>query len=323
MKIAYLGAPDFSATLLEELIIKSSPGIAIVQVICPPDKPVGRKKKLTPSPVKVMAERHNIPVSESIKDLDISVDLAILFAFGKIIPKEILSKPTYGFWNIHPSLLPQYRGASPTIYPILLGDQRTGTTLMQMDEGLDHGAVIDQEEYLINSTDTRLNLEEELTTQAFPLIQKNLLALQANKKVNCQEQAHSQATYTRMVSREDGYIPLSLVREAMQNTFITFDALPSVIKDFYLKNNMLASKTKRYSSTDIVMQMYRGLYGWPGIWTTVSLSNQDRRLKLLKVHKLDTGLSIEEVQLEGKKPIPFQTLIQAYPEVPHLLALYP
>lgn len=319
LNIVYLGAPEFSAQLLEQLVTaKALPG-RIIQVICPPDKPVGRKKQLTASPVKETAIQYNIPVSHHLQDLDSSADLAILFAFGRIIPQKTLSRPTFGFWNIHPSLLPHYRGASPTIYPLLMGDQLTGTTLMQMDDKLDHGDIIEQVDYLIQPSDTRVDLEQKLTLQALPLIQKNLSRLQSESKVVCQPQVHNDATYTRTVSRWDGYLPLSTIIKSFTDESILFKALPSVIQEFYHKHASLITVPVRFSSKDIVMRMFRGFYGWPGIWTSVTIQDTERRLKILEVDQTDKGVTIETVQLEGKNPVSFQSLVHAYPELAKIL----
>ena len=124
LKTAYFGTPTFSARLLRQLLDDSSLPIAIKLVVTRPDKPVGRKQIRTPSPVKRLAMERGIEVEHTIKNTKsriVDFDLAILFAYGRIIPKDLLEIPTLGFWNIHPSLLPLYRGPSPIAYPLLLG----------------------------------------------------------------------------------------------------------------------------------------------------------------------------------------------------------
>ena len=155
INLAYFGTPDFSARLLEKVITTSDLPVDLKLAVTQPDKPVGRKQTLTPSPVKEVAKKYGIEVwdynlkdqklkskneeSSLIKNLkQKEIDLVLLYAYGEIIEQELLDTPRYGFWNIHPSLLPKYRGASPITYPIILGDAETGVTLMKMDEKLEH-----------------------------------------------------------------------------------------------------------------------------------------------------------------------------------------
>ena len=122
LKVAYFGTPDFSARLLKKLIDAVDLPIGIVQVVTQPDKKVGRKQVLTPSPVKVLAQENNIPVEDDLRFMNNdlrNVDLVILFAYGDIISLDTLAKPKYGFWNVHPSLLPKYRGPSPVAEPLI------------------------------------------------------------------------------------------------------------------------------------------------------------------------------------------------------------
>lgn len=115
LNIAYFGTPNFSANVLEKLIILNSSLLQISSIITQPDKPIGRKQILTPSPVKIIGQKYQIPVFETIEEIEDKlkeIDLVLVFAYGKIIPKKLLDLTTYGFWNIHPSLLPKYRGPS-------------------------------------------------------------------------------------------------------------------------------------------------------------------------------------------------------------------
>ena len=157
----FFGSPQYVTALLQALI--DDPEIIITTIITQPDRPIGRKKILTPTPIKQLAQKHQIPVLDP-KEFDdkfyweletiltakprncetAKLDLAILAAYGAIIPHRLLNFPRYGFINIHPSLLPHYRGATPTIPPILKGETATGVTYMLMDEALDHGPLLAQ-----------------------------------------------------------------------------------------------------------------------------------------------------------------------------------
>ncbi|MCX7881582.1 MAG: methionyl-tRNA formyltransferase, partial [Patescibacteria group bacterium] len=176
LTLAYFGSPSFSALLLENLLFDYSINriIEIKFVVTQPDQPVGRKQILTPTPVKQIAEKYRIPIyySENSKfkapnskqknkilnpndqnckaienwKLKIeNLDLCLVYAHSMIIPKDWLNLPRLGFWCVHPSLLPKYRGPSPIAYPLIFGDKKTGVTIFQMDEKIDHGPIIAQE----------------------------------------------------------------------------------------------------------------------------------------------------------------------------------
>ncbi|MBI1888955.1 MAG: methionyl-tRNA formyltransferase, partial [Candidatus Spechtbacteria bacterium] len=150
LKIVFFGTPEFGRIILERLIEANYKPILIVTA---PDKPVGRKQKLTPSPVKVLAGQHKIPILQpqklsknTIYDIQhTNPGLFVVAAYGKIIPKKILAMPKYGALNVHPSLLPRWRGPSPIQYAILNSDKEAGITIMLMDEKLDHGPLFANE----------------------------------------------------------------------------------------------------------------------------------------------------------------------------------
>ena len=148
MKIVYMGTPDFAVNPLKALIEK---GYDVVGVFTQPDKPVGRKAVLTPPPVKVVAQEAGIPVfqpatlknGEGVKILrELKPDIAVVVAYGKILPKDFLEYPKYGCINIHGSILPKYRGAAPIQRCVLDGEEYAGVTSMQMDVGLDTGDML-------------------------------------------------------------------------------------------------------------------------------------------------------------------------------------
>ena len=318
LKLAYFGTPDFSARLLEKIITDKDLPVEVNLVITQPDKPVGRKKILTSSPVKQVSEKYHIKtlahlsvVSSHLSD----VDLALLYAFGQIIPAELLKLPKYGFWNIHPSLLPKYRGASPMAYPLIMGDEKTGVTLMQMDEQMDHGPIIAQEEYEILPTDKRPDLEIKLTDLGYELFKK-LISTNFNQFQPIQQDQQN-ATYTRRLSRDDGFIPLSTLKKALHNEPLTADELPKIIKDFSINQkiphqNLASHFPHLTSSAKTIYNLFCGLYPWPGLWT---LTPESKRLKITDM-SLDMlhasgfkpqvlseveGLHINRVQIEGKK----------------------
>lgn len=169
MRIIFMGTPDFAVPCLESLI---DAGHNVAAVFTQPDKPVGRKQILTPSPVKACAVSHNIKVyqPEKIKNSNaleiinsINPDVIIVVAYGKILPKEILNAAKFGCINVHASLLPKYRGAAPIQWSILNGDEETGVCVIQMDEGIDTGDILLVRKTPIDINETSAELFDRLS----------------------------------------------------------------------------------------------------------------------------------------------------------------
>ena len=168
LRICFAGTPAFAAAHLQALL---KAGHHVVAVYTQPDRPAGRGKKLQASPVKQIALENELPVFQpsSLRPLEetetlaaLDIDLLIVVAYGLILPKTILDVPKFGCLNVHASLLPRWRGAAPIERALLAGDKESGVTIMQMDEGLDTGAMLDKETVEIAATENRINLEEKL-----------------------------------------------------------------------------------------------------------------------------------------------------------------
>ena len=212
MKYVFFGTPEFAATILEKLI---DVGYIPEAVVCNPDEPIGRKQILTPPSAKIMAEKFNISVFQPLKLRDnleffdwikkLKPDLAIIAAYGKIVPKEILGIPIYGFINVHGSLLPAYRGASPIQSTILNGDEETGITLIKLDEKMDHGPVLGKSEIRISKSETYDTLSAKLAEAGAELLIKTIPDYIAGK-IKLTEQSHAEATYAGIIKKEDGKI---------------------------------------------------------------------------------------------------------------------
>ena len=183
MKIVFMGTPDFSVPVLETIIKE---GYEVVGVVTQPDRPVGRKRILTPTPVKQKALEHNIPVfqPEKIKEdyqtvLDWNPDLIITAAFGQIIPKILLDAPKFGCINVHASLLPKYRGGAPIHKAIIDGEKETGVTIMYMDVKMDTGDMILKEKVTIGEDETTGELWDRLSKIGGELLVKTLEQIEA------------------------------------------------------------------------------------------------------------------------------------------------
>jgi len=211
MKIVYMGTPQFAVAPLRSL---REAGHDIVSVVTRTDKPAGRGKVLTPPPVKVAAQELVIPVlqfkrlrePESVEELRrLTPDIIVVAAYGQILPKDVLELPHYGCVNIHASLLPAYRGAAPVNWAIIRGERETGVTIMQMDEGLDTGAMLLREAVAVGPADTAGSLLEKLSVLGSRMIVEALAGLAAGKLTPV-PQDNAKATLAPLLKKEDGRI---------------------------------------------------------------------------------------------------------------------
>ena len=177
LKVIFMGTPDFAVPVLQKLIENTN----VVLVVTQPDKLVGRKQILTKTPVKVEAEKYNIPVFQptKIKEdygfiLNTEADIIITCAYGQIIPKIILDYPSLGCINVHASLLPKYRGGAPIHWCLINGEEKSGITIMYMDEKMDTGDIISKEEYIIKDNDNVGTLHDVLSEIGANLLIKTL-----------------------------------------------------------------------------------------------------------------------------------------------------
>lgn len=219
MNIVFMGTPEFAVPALRMLIEE---GYTVRAVITQPDRPKGRKRELTPPPVKIEAMKHGIPVLqpeklrrpeavEAIRALQ--PDLIVTAAYGQILPKSVLDLPRHGCINIHASLLPKYRGGAPIHHAIMNGETVTGVTIMYMAEGLDTGDMISKVEVPIEATDNTGTMFEKLSVAGAELLRKTLPDLIAGK-IAPVPQNDAEATYAPNVKREDERIDWS--RPAVQ-----------------------------------------------------------------------------------------------------------
>jgi len=236
IKVIFMGTPDYAEEILKKLIDESD--IEVVSVYTQPDKPVGRKKILTPPPVKVLAQKSNIPVYQphSLRDeeavasvLQQSCDFIVVAAYGQILPKAILDHAPC--INLHASILPKYRGASPIQQAILNGDTKTGVTAMLMDEGLDTGDIIKIEECEIGADEMVEELFEKLTHIAAEL---TLDVLKNFSTYTPRAQNDQEATYCKKITKEDGLVEFDDAR-TLYNKYRAFTPWPGVYLSSGLK----------------------------------------------------------------------------------------
>lgn len=289
MKIAFMGTPDFSVECLKAL---SNSKHEIVGVFCQPDKPVGRKQELKMPDVKIEALKHNLPIfqpttlknGKGVKILkEIEPDLVIVVAYGKILPHDFIEYPKYGCINIHASILPKYRGASPIHRCVLNGDSETGVTSMQMDDGVDTGDILLVEKIPIGINNTTLEMFEKLSVLGAKVLMKTIDLLEKGE-LKPIKQNNCEATHAGLLSKDEGLV----------------DWNESAFK---------------------IHNKIRGLYSWPGAFTKLdgkTLKLQKAVLSDKKGNNIpgevifangkiivccgdNNCIELLEIQLEGKK----------------------
>ena len=214
-KIVFFGTPDFSVPFLSALIKDSE--IKVTAVVCQPDKPAGRKGEITPPAVKSFAIENGVDVLQptSLKKEDsidllkkLNADLFVVVAYGKIIPQEVLDIPTRGSINVHPSLLPEYRGPSPMQAAIAEGDDMTGITIMELDAGMDTGPILAQETISLDGDETYTSLQAKVHLHGPDLLIETLKRYAAGE-ITPIAQDNSRATLTSLLTRENGHVDWS------------------------------------------------------------------------------------------------------------------
>jgi len=216
LKIVFFGSDPIALPLLAWLGGAGKSVGAVEAVFTQPDRPVGRGQKVTPNAIKVWAQAHDLPVYQPEKlttDTQrtlaaLRADVALVMAYGHILKQDFIDTPRLGTLNLHTSLLPHYRGASPIQTAIAAGESVTGVTLMRIVRELDAGPVVAVERVAIDALDTALTVETKLAAACVPLLAQHLPELAAERVV-FHEQAHSQATYCRRLTKGDGVLDFS------------------------------------------------------------------------------------------------------------------
>ncbi len=302
--VLFWGTPEFALPSLENIY---QGGLDLVGVVTNQDELVGRKQILTAPPVKQWAQKHKIPVYQpaTLKDLKISdlpkADLYVVAAYGKIIPPAILAKPTYGVLNVHPSLLPRWRGPSPIQYTILAGDTETGVTIMKMDELMDHGQIVAQKKIKIGQTaypelhDRLAKLGAELLAETLPKYLAGQIKLTA--------QDDSKATFSKLLRRDDGRIDWKKPAAEIDRMIRAFNPWPGTWTLAPSKDKIYRIKIE--AGTAVETDASAGLPGY--VWS------EDKEKLLVKTGR--GNLSILKLTLAGKKPLTAAAFISGYAEL--------
>ena len=287
LKVIFMGTPEFSVPILKELMKNTN----VIGVITAPDAYVGRKKVLTACPIKELALINNIPVYSPVKlrndynfIYDLKPDIIITCAYGQIVPKEMLDIPKLGCINIHASLLPKYRGASPIQSAIINGEKETGITLMYMAEGLDTGDIIKEESIAIDDKDNLETLSNKLSCLGAKMIIEELPSIikGTNEKI---PQDDEKATYVGLIKREDEHLDFNTTAINVYNKIRAFAPSP-------LANFILDDIEYKVGDAEVVTDP-----GWAGNdYGTVVY--EDKNSFIIKT--LDGGVKITKIKPLGK-----------------------
>lgn len=311
IKIIFMGTPDFAVPILEKLANSAYKPIA---VFCAPNMPVGRKQIFTPPPIKVLTQKYNLPVYQpkdktelSYQLKAISYQLIITAAYGLILPKEVLGTPKYGCLNIHPSLLPKYRGASPIQAAILNGDAKTGVTIYKMDEQIDHGAIVSFRQSLIaNRKITTPELSLELARSGADLLLEILPDWLAGE-ITPRPQDDAKATFTKIIKKEDGQINWQKSAQEIEHQIRAYTPWPG--SHTYYSSSKTAGRVEKYQikilDSDVLEKNHSQKIG------EVFLTNNND----LAVQTGSGTLLIKKLQLEGGKPLSAQDFLRGHKDI--------
>lgn len=299
LRIVFAGTPTFASVALQELLAAS---YSVIAVYTQPDRPKGRGLKLTPSPVKELALAHELPLYQpvSLKTqeaqaelLALKPDVMVVAAYGLILPAAVLSIPTYGCINIHPSLLPKFRGAAPIERTIESGDVETGVTIMQMDVGLDTGPMLLQKTYQVATHETAGSLHDKLSVMGAKALLYTLDLLEAGKLAVTPQ--GDGATYANKITKEEAF--LSFHHDAMT----------------------LERKVRAFNPRPVAHVIWRGnhLRIWQAIALQVHTNAAPGTLLAASEDGLDIACSDQvlrllSVQLPGGKPLSVRDFYHAH-----------
>ncbi len=305
--ILFWGTSEFTVPSLQALL---EAGFRVLGVVTTPDKPVGRKQLLTPPPIKVFAESKKIPVyqPETLKPVGYTLelpeaDLFVVAAYGKIIPKNILEKPRLGALNIHPSLLPRWRGPSPIQFTILSGDTETGVTIIKMDELMDHGDIVANSKFEIrNPKITYPELHDELAKAGAKLLIETL-SKWIREEITPVSQDESNVTFSKILKKEDGRINWEKPAQDIERQIRAFTPWPGSWTEWPRKDRPYRLRIDEALALD-----YEILDGGAGY-----ISQTENYPLLVKTSK--GSLSVTKLTIEGGKSMSANSFLKGHSDI--------
>jgi methionyl-tRNA formyltransferase len=301
MKVIFFGTPEFVIPIAQNLQKISHSNL--VAVVTQEPKPIGRRQIVTPSPIEAWAKKRQIPVLYNLIDLP-PADLGVVASYGQIIPPKTIDRFRHGILNIHFSLLPKFRGASP-VQATILTQKDCGVSIIKMDAKLDHGPIISQFTETVKKGGNTQALRQRLA-QSSAQVLITIIPSFIKGVIKPREQNHSLASLTRQITKQDGFIPPNFIQNALEAKKTSQKWQIGFIKDFSVTPN--AAWIERF---------IRAMSPWPMAWTLLHLgsSQQARRLIIHKAHQEEKKLVLDMVQLEGKKQSSWKQFKQGYPEI--------
>ncbi len=292
MKIIYAGTPEFAVPALQALLDSEH---QVVAVYTQPDRPAGRGRKLSASPIKKLAQQHDLPVLQPVtlrqaqaqaELQEFGADLMVVAAYGLILPREVLTTPTHGCLNIHGSLLPRWRGAAPIQRAIIAGDKKTGVTIMQMAEGLDTGDMLIKSEIPLSDTNTASEIHDQLAELGADALMKTLDLLELGE-LEPEMQDDVDATYANKLSKSEAKLDWSQSAQHIMRLVNAFNAWP-------VAHTTVDNKVLRIWRASADQESEQAPVG------TVISESAERGVQVV----CGVGsLWLQEVQLPGKRPI--------------------
>ena len=305
IRVLFMGTPDFAVPSLRALTEQANAGLAVAGVVTRPDKPVGRKQQVVFSPVKQFALEHDIPVyqpgplrrPEALALLrDLAPDLIVVAAFGQILPSDVLALPLHGCLNVHASLLPRWRGASPINAAILAGDAETGVTIMLMDAGLDTGPALAQRATPIGSAETAGELSDRLALLGADLLVETVPRWLAGV-ITPEPQDESRATVTRLLQKSDGRLDWQRPAEELARQVRAHTPWPGAFTTWEGRTLKILRARAISFETDLP----------PG---ACFASAGEAALAVICG---EGALALEVIQLEGKRAMPSAEVVRGHP----------
>jgi len=299
MKIIFFGTPNYVLPVLNKLYKEYE----IAAVVTQPPRPVGRKKIKQFSPIDDWAHKKKIKIffePAKIIEKKIEADLAIVAAYGLLIPKNVLNYFKYGALNIHPSLLPKWRGPSPVRASIIEGEM-AGATIIQLDEQMDHGPIVSQFKHDLDMSETSDMLTQILFERSSDFL-LDLIPSYVSKRLLPKAQDHSKATFTKLLKKEDGFIPPEILSKGIKGEYSKESWKIRFLNDFEIS-----------TTPDSILRFIKGMSSWPGAWTEVKIDGVEKRLKILDAKLDNSKLSLTEVQLESKNPTSWVEFTSRHP----------
>ena len=308
LNTAFFGSSVYVLPVLEAL--RTSTHLRLI--VSQPDKPVGRSQTVQPAPPQAWAKTQHIDVltpASLLEDKDQivmalkkhSIDSIVVADYGLLIPREIFDFPKWKTINIHFSRLPDLAGPSPVQWTILRGDPSAWISFMQIVEELDAGPILSQHEFRLQGFETTEQLYTNLFVKAASLLPQ-ILRDYTTYQLTPKPQNQTFATFTRHLTRDDGFVPFDILIKALQGK-----------PEMTLARKFFPDSSFMIHDSFFIDRLLRAFTPWPGVWTVVKVKSF--RLKILKAHAEGEKLVVDEVQLEGKRPIKWPEFLRAYREI--------